>query len=70
MIRLFFIQRFMKWAERLSHPTLFKITAFLFAIDLLIPNGLPFDDILLGLATMMFANWKKRPAAGRVIRDP
>lgn len=52
---------FMRWAQNLRHPTLFKITAALFFFDMLIPDFVPFvDEILLGLATMVFANWKTR----------
>lgn len=57
----FLIKPFMRWAEKLQHPTLFRITALLFAVDMLIPDIIPFaDEILLGLATMLFANWKRR----------
>ncbi len=52
---------FMRWAQKLRHPTLFKITAALFLFDLVIPDLVPFaDEILLGLVTMVFANWKSR----------
>jgi hypothetical protein len=55
------LKPFMRWAEKLQHPTLFRITALLFAVDLLVPDIIPFaDEILLGLATMLFANWKRR----------
>ncbi|TBR08502.1 MAG: hypothetical protein EPO46_10025 [Lysobacter sp.] len=54
---------FMRWAGKLRHPTLFKITAAVFLLDLVIPDFIPFaDEILLGLATMLFANWKSRDA--------
>ena len=57
----FLIKPFMRWAEKLQHPTLFRITALLFALDMVIPDIIPFaDEILLGLATMLFANWKRR----------
>lgn len=53
------LKPFMRWAEKLRHPTLFRITALLFVVDLLVPDFIPFaDEILLGLATMIFANWK------------
>lgn len=52
---------FMRWAQKLRHPTLFKITAALFFFDLITPDLIPFaDEILLGLVTMVFANWKSR----------
>ncbi|WP_133478039.1 DUF6116 family protein [Cognatilysobacter segetis] len=57
----YLIKPFMRWAEKLQHPTLFRITALLFVVDMLVPDIVPFaDEILLGLATMLFANWKRR----------
>lgn len=54
----------MGWARRLRYPTLFKITAALFVLTLFIPDPIPMlDEILLGLGTLLLANWKTR-------RDP
>lgn len=54
-----FLSPFMRWAQKLRHPTLFKIIATLFFFDMVIPDFIPFiDEILLGLATIVFANWK------------
>ncbi|MEO6518956.1 MAG: DUF6116 family protein [Pseudoxanthomonas sp.] len=51
----------LNWARKLRYPTLFKITAALFALTLLVPDPLPFvDEILLGLGTLLLANWKHR----------
>ncbi|MET0654046.1 MAG: DUF6116 family protein, partial [Pseudoxanthomonas sp.] len=51
----------LNWARKLRYPTLFKITAALFAITLFIPDPIPFvDEILLGLGTLLLANWKNR----------
>ena len=51
-------------ASRLRFPTLFPITATLFAIDFVVPDPIPFvDEILLGLGTLLFASWRRR-------RDP
>ena len=48
---------------RLSYPRLFVVTAVLFVIDLLIPDFIPLaDEILLGLATLLLANFKNRKA--------
>ena len=68
------------WARTLRHPTLFKIIAALFVIDLAIPLDDLFppyllDELMLGLATLWLANWKKRKepqtqapdARGRII---
>lgn len=51
----------LNWARKLRYPTLFKLTATLFAITVLIPDPFPFvDEILLGLGTLLLANWKHR----------
>ncbi|GAB3365620.1 hypothetical protein GCM10027431_06790 [Lysobacter rhizosphaerae] len=48
---------------RLSYPRLFVVTAVLFVIDLVIPDFIPFaDEILLGLGTLLLANFKNRKA--------
>jgi hypothetical protein len=49
------------WARKLRYPTLFKITGALFLISVLVPDPLPFiDEILLGLGTLLLAQWKDR----------
>lgn len=51
----------LNWARKLRYPTLFKITAALFAITLVVPDPIPMvDEILLGLGTLLLANWKNR----------
>lgn len=46
---------------RLSYPRLFALTAALFALDVVVPDLVPFaDELLLGLGTLLLANWKKR----------
>ena len=46
---------------KLSYPRLFALAATLFAIDVVIPDFVPFaDELLLGLGTLLLANWKKR----------
>jgi hypothetical protein len=62
----------LEWARRLRYPTLFKLTAGLFALTLFIPDPVPFvDEILLGLGTLLLANWKKRkePGSAKAERD-
>lgn len=70
-----------RYASRLKFPQLFMLTATLFVIDLLVPDLFPFvDEILLGLATLLLANWKKdvapdsasgtRPSAPRGDKPP
>jgi len=49
------------WARRLRHPTLFKLTAGLFLLTLLVPDPIPLaDELLFGLGTLLLANWKRR----------
>jgi len=56
----------LRWIGRLSYPRLFLVTAVLFALDVLIPDFIPFaDELLLGLGTLLLANWKKRGTPGR-----
>lgn len=46
---------------RLSYPRLFALTAGLFVLDVVIPDFIPFvDEILLGMGTLLLANWKTR----------
>ncbi len=53
-----------RFAGGMRFPQLFWFTALLFALDLVIPDLLPFaDEILLGLATMLLASWRVRRAA-------
>ncbi len=50
-----------RFAGELRFPQLFWLTAVLFVLDLLVPDLIPFaDEILLGLATLLLGNWKKR----------
>ena len=51
----------LRWLGRLSYPRLFLLTAALFLIDLVVPDMVPFaDELLLGLGTLLLANWKRR----------
>jgi len=55
-----FVGWFLNYARKLKHPQLFKWISALFLIDLLVPDLVPFvDEILLGLATLFLASWKK-----------
>ena len=50
----------LRWLEKLSSPRLFLLTAALFFLDLLIPDVIPLvDEVILGLATVLLARWKK-----------
>jgi hypothetical protein len=51
----------LSWARQLRFPTLFKLTAALFLIDLFLPDPVPFiDEIVLGLGTLVLASWRTR----------
>ncbi len=50
----------MRWFGKLRYPKLFLVIAGLFVVDLAIPNFVPWDDILLGLGTLLLARWKDR----------
>ena len=56
----------MRFLGRLSYPKLMLAFAALFIVDTLVPDPIPFvDEILLGLGTLLLANWKARkPPAG------
>lgn len=63
----------MGFLGRLSYPRLFLVTAGLFALDVVVPDFIPFaDEILLGLGTLLLANWKnrKQPQAGSIEPPP
>jgi hypothetical protein len=58
----------LSFASRLRFPTLFWVTALLFAVDLAVPDAVPFaDEVLLGLAALLLARWRKPrgPSGGR-----
>jgi len=48
----------LRWLATLRFPKLFMVIAGLFLVDLAIPNFVPWDDIALGLATLLLARWK------------
>lgn len=54
----------LRWFGRLSYPKLFLLTAALFIGDVIVPDFIPFvDELLLGLGTLLLANWKRvKPA--------
>jgi len=53
----------LRWLATLRFPKLFMVIAGLFVVDLAIPNFVPWDDILLGLATLLLARWKTHRSA-------
>ena len=51
----------LRWFGRLSYPRLFLLATGLFVADVVIPDFIPFaDELLLGLGTLLLANWKTR----------
>ena len=49
------------FASRLRFPTLFALTAIVFVADLFIPDVVPMaDELLLGLATLVLAAWRRK----------
>jgi hypothetical protein len=57
-----------RFASRLRYPTLFKLVAGLFVVDLFLPDFIPFlDEILLALGTLMLAGMRKRGTERAVI---
>ena len=51
---------------RLRFPVLFLVSAVLFAVDLVVPDFIPFaDEVLLGLATALLGSWRARRVAAR-----
>lgn len=50
-----------RWLGRLRFPQLFVITAILFAVNLAIPDAIPFiDEILLGLGSLLLGSLRKK----------
>ena len=54
------IELFLTYANQLKYKKLFPLILSLFVIDLLVPDMIPMiDEIILGLLTIILANWKK-----------
>ena len=61
----------MRFLGRLSYPRLFALTAALFAVDVVVPDMIPFaDELMLGLGTLLLANWKRRKQPGAIDSPP
>ncbi|NNL85498.1 MAG: hypothetical protein HKP27_07595 [Myxococcales bacterium] len=75
-MRALLIPWLLRFASRLRFPQLFGLVAALFALDLVIPDFIPFaDEILLGLATLLLGSLRKRggeeaPSEGQASADP
>lgn len=52
------------FAERLRFPTLFWITLALFALDVVVPDVIPFaDEVLLGLGALVLSRFRREGGA-------
>ena len=61
----------LRWLGKLSYPRLFLVAAVLFVVDLVVPDVVPFaDELLLGLGTLLLANWKRRKEPSSEARPP
>lgn len=59
-----------RFLERLRYPQLFALFAALFALDLVIPDPLPFfDEIMLALGTALLGSLRKRGDSRRTGND-
>ncbi len=57
--------------SRLSFPRLFILAASLWALDMVIPDFIPFiDELLLGLGTLLLASFRKRKEPAVNAQDP
>lgn len=69
MANLLLLAPLMRWLGKLRYPKLFLVIAGLFLVDLAIPNFVPWDDILLGLGTLLLARWKDRGKTSSIEPD-
>ncbi len=59
-----------RYGTRLRFPQLFLVTAALFALDVIIPDFIPFaDEILLALATLLLGTWQKQRSGDEPYND-
>ena len=60
-----------RYGARLRYPHLLLLAGAAFALDLVLPDGLPFlDELVLGLLTLLFATWRRRRGEGEDDPDP
>jgi hypothetical protein len=61
MLRTPLVALLVRWLGGLRFPVLMLVTALLFVADLVVPDLIPLaDEVLLGLATLLLASWRKR----------
>jgi hypothetical protein len=57
----FLLGPLLRYFSGLRFPWLFGIFAFIFGVDLIVPDLLPFaDELMLGLGTLLLGAWRKR----------
>ena len=62
-----FVSTFLSFADKLKFRNLFIIVFSLFVADLFVPDFIPLiDEIILGLLTIILANWKKERRQGKI----
>jgi hypothetical protein len=57
----------LRYLGRLRFPYLLPLAALLLLVNLVLPDPIPLvDEVLLGIATLLLASWRKRepPEAG------
>ena len=55
----------------IQSPWILGLAAVLFVVDLVVPDVVPFaDELLLGLGTLLLANWKRRKEPSAEARPP
>jgi len=68
MHRIPLVSALLRFADGLRFRTLFLLMAGLFAVDLLVPDIVPFvDELLLGLMTLLLAAWKRQRRGERAL---
>lgn len=56
---------------RLSFPRLFMLAAALWAVDMVVPDFIPFiDELLLGIGTLLLASFRKPKAPDAQTQKP
>ncbi len=56
-------QALRRFAGGLRFPQLFALVSVLFVLDFFVPDAIPFfDEMFLGLLTLMFGSWKEHSA--------